>query len=410
MTAMPENKIPVPPATAPPSPSEKPEGPGYDLAAGNFDLTAAGSEGLMKQLLVFQKFALDQAAIVAITDVRGRIISVNDKFCQISKYPRSELIGQDHRILNSGTHPKQFFKDMYAMIARGKVWHGEIRNRAKDGSFYWVDTTIVPIITNPTQGKISGYIAIRHDITELKNIQERLRIAKEAAEAANQAKGEFLANMSHEIRTPMTAIIGYADLLGDENRRAEDRTEFLQTIRRNGEHLLSVINDILDISKIEAGKLQVENITFDPAKIVSDIEASMRVRAMEKGVGFGVEYRGQVPACLHSDPHAPPAGAAQPRQQRRQVHRRGDDQDRRQLRSARRQDALCHLRYRNRFEPRPAGKSLQAVFTGRRIDGPAVWRDRTGAGALQAPRRSDGGTGHPAKQTGKGKHIRIHRQ
>ncbi len=256
----------------------------------------------MKQLLVFQKFALDQAAIVAITDVRGRIISVNDKFCQISKYSRNELIGQDHRILNSATHPKQFFKDMYAMIARGKVWHGEIRNRAKDGSFYWVDTTIVPIITNPTQGKISGYIAIRHDITELKNIEERLRIAKEAAEAANQAKGEFLANMSHEIRTPMTAIIGYADLLGDEHKRAEERTEFLHTIRRNGEHLLSVINDILDISKIEAGKLLVENISFDPARIVSDVEASMRVRAMEKGVGFSVECRGEVPDSIHSDP------------------------------------------------------------------------------------------------------------
>jgi PAS domain S-box-containing protein len=303
MTAMPDSKIPVPPApAATPSASGTPRSPGFDIATGDFDLTSAGGEGLMKQLLVFQKFALDQAAIVAITDVRGRIISVNDKFCQISKYSRTELIGQDHRILNSATHPKQFFKDMYAMIARGKVWHGEIRNRAKDGSFYWVDTTIVPIITNPTQGKISGYVAIRHDITELKNIQERLRIAKEAAEAANHAKGEFLANMSHEIRTPMTAIIGYADLLDDQSRRPGERTEFLQTIRRNGEHLLSVINDILDISKIEAGKLQAENISFDPAKIVSDVESSMRVRAMEKGVGFAIEYSGQIPTIIHSDP------------------------------------------------------------------------------------------------------------
>jgi PAS domain S-box-containing protein len=244
------------------------------------------------------RVTLNDHALISIADRRGKIIEVNSAFCRLSGYTCEELVGQDHRLINSGHHPKSFWVNMWKTISNGKAWRGEVCNRAKDGTLYWVDSAIVPFKNE--QGELEKFISIRIDITARKAAEDALRQARVEAEAANQSKSEFLANMSHEIRTPMTAILGFTDVLIQSDDR-QQQYDAVRTIKSNGSHLLSIINDILDISKIEAGRLTIEQMPINPVQVVDDVMSLMRARAMEKGLTLELTYQTQVPHAMESD-------------------------------------------------------------------------------------------------------------
>lgn len=176
----------------------------------------------------------------------------------------------------------------------------EFRVKDRHAEYRWVISRGVPRYA--PDGSFQGFIGCCTDITDRKRMEEVTQAARLAAEAASRAKSEFLANMSHEIRTPMTAILGYADLLNDAGQTEESRRLCLQTIQRNGQHLLGIINDILDVSKIESGRIDVERIEYAPARIVSEVVSLLRVRSDEKSIELRTRYRTPVPASAVGDP------------------------------------------------------------------------------------------------------------
>ncbi len=344
----------------------------------------------------FQQTAMDEHAIISITDPAGRILSVNKKFTEISQYSAAELIGQDHRILNSAYHPHEFFVTLWKIIASGKVWHGNIRNVRKDGSYYWVSSTIVPflnesgrpyqyvsmrtditplieaeqmlgdqanhsraimdnmsggvitideygsirsfniaavamfgysreetlgrnvsmlmpqpqrdahndyihtyqtsgvthvigthrvmegrrkdgslfpidlVISEITHNKRPTYVGLIQDITEHKRAEAALIAARDEATLANAAKSNFLSSMSHELRTPMNAILGFGQLMSFDPALSEENKDYVGEILKAGDHLLKLINEVLDLTKIESGKLELSIGPVDLCDIVEE--------------------------------------------------------------------------------------------------------------------------------------------
>jgi PAS domain S-box-containing protein len=384
------------------------------------------TEHAQRTAQMFQS-TIEQHSITSTTDAHGIIQTINDAFCLLSGYTRDELIGKDHRLINSGIHERSFWAQMWSTIRSGKPWRAEVCNRAKNGSLYWVDTIIAPFTGE--SGQIERIISIRMDITARKNAEQELQqvsqrltlalsggdvgtwdydvvhntltwdalmyqlygiapdqfagayeawhrcvhpddqersaqsiakalsgeadfdtefrvvwpdgsehvirgralvqrdatgkalrmigtnwditdnrrqhhelmVAKEKAEAASKAKAEFLAVMSHEIRTPMNGVIGMTNLLVKTKLDAEQR-EYAETVRSCGESLLTLINDIMDFSKLEAGRVDLECIPFSPAQILEEVVMLFTGQAEQKSIHLAYQLPANLPARLMGDP------------------------------------------------------------------------------------------------------------
>jgi len=239
------------------------------------------------------KFALDQSTIVAITDQRGIINYVNDAFCRISKYSRDELLGQDHRIINSGYHPKEFIRELWTTIASGRVWKGDLKNRAKDGSIYWVDTTLVPFLD--PDGKPYQYVAIRHEITQLKEAEEKILV--QAAELKRAAQlsfvGELAAGLAHEIKNPLAGIQGTVDILIRRRDPSDPETEALQAIRHEVERIDGTVRALLERARPRLVSVRASSLTEIVGRAVTLARAQL---GNEASPGHHVKVEFEPPA------------------------------------------------------------------------------------------------------------------
>ncbi len=311
-----------------------------------------------------QLYSLNQAAILSIADANGDIIYANDNFCKISKYSRDELIGNNHRMLKSGKQPDGLFIGMWKSISSGRTWKGEIVNKAKDGTFYWVDTTITPF--KGVDGKIEKYVAIRFDITitknqmeelakqgeelqiqqeelkqmneeleeqaqSLKQQQEELQMTNEELEEQTQSleaknlevvaskkdieqktkqleissryKSEFLANMSHELRTPLNSLLILSkDLSENRNKNLEPiQIESAEIIYKSGCDLLVLINEVLDLSKIEAGKMSLNIESVSLKSMANELIRDFKHHAEQKGLKLDAILEKELPEFIRTD-------------------------------------------------------------------------------------------------------------
>ena len=237
-------------------------------------------------------------AIVSTTDALGTITDVNEAFCRISGYSREELIGQNHRLQRSGVQSNEFWDDLWRTISSGKPWRGEICNRAKDGTLYWVDSMIAPFVGE--DGQIQKFISIRTEITERKHYEQSLQEAREKAELATQTKGQFLANMSHEIRTPMNAILGMLRLLRNTELNSHQR-DYADKTEGAAKSLLALINDILDFSKVEAGKMTLDPQPFRLDRLMRDLAVILSTNIGAKGIEVLFDIDPDLPTVLTGD-------------------------------------------------------------------------------------------------------------
>ena len=264
------------------------------------------------------ELALNEHAIVAVTERDGRLRTVNDKFCRLACASSETLLNSHHApLLERATTLGRAGLSLGQCLAEGRVWQGELSHVQPDGTQRWAETTVVPFLDE--HGHHTHSVAVATDVTEARlarqqilelnhdlelRVQRRtneLEEAKQVAEAANHAKSIFLANMSHEIRTPLNAVLGYAQLLSRDPQLPQSLRSIVVPIEKAGAHLLTLINDILDLSKIEAGGMSLDSVEMDLGALASEMGDLFALRCAQRGIGWRCELQLPTPCVLRGD-------------------------------------------------------------------------------------------------------------
>jgi len=253
------------------------------------------SESELKKL---NQAILQSPIMVVITDIGGFIEFCNPAFCKITGWTDQEILGKKPNILKSGFQPQAFYDKLWKTIGSGNEWQGEFKNRKKNGEFYWELASISPIRND--FGTITHYVKIAENISYLKKIEKDLKKAKLEAETANNYKNHFLANMSHEIRTPINTIIGFSELIKNENLPAQKRTKYTGIIEENSQSLLRLIDDIIDVAKIEANELKIKKEACSLEELFSELEMTYN-NFLKQKQRHKLDILFQIPEEAHHD-------------------------------------------------------------------------------------------------------------
>jgi PAS domain S-box-containing protein len=240
-----------------------------------------------------QKFALDQSAIVAITDIKGDISYVNEKFCAISKYSEEELLGHNHRIINSGYHDKQFFSSMWQTISSGNVWRDDIKNKAKDGTFYWVATTITPFLNE--SGRPIMFVSIRFDITKQKELEIQLEeqlkerdVMLKQLSHQNKQLEDFCYIISHNLRAPLTNMSMLSDLLKESDSEA-DKKEYVSKLNQVSDYLQETFDELVSAIQVR-NNVDVVNEVIDLEEVFNRTILILQGQVIQTGATIKADF------------------------------------------------------------------------------------------------------------------------
>ncbi len=233
--------------------------------------------------------AVEQSpASIMLTNTEGIIEYVNIKTVERTRFPVEELIGQNPRILKSGETPAETYQNLWETILSGKVWRGELLNKKKDGEIFWEETYIAPV--TEANGKIAHFIAIKEDITERKRFIRALEEAKIKAESSDKLKTAFMNNISHEVRTPLNGILGFGELLAQNDLSQEDREIYYSYVKNSADRLIRTISDYMEISLIVSGNQEVNKGLVKIAELMDILYEKYQPLSEEKGLGFSLDF------------------------------------------------------------------------------------------------------------------------